>query len=49
MSIFRIIHTSPRGRREVYVLARSSFCALNWAQNRYGVGVITVAPARRKA
>lgn len=48
MKMFSIVHVSPRGRREVYVLARNSFSALNWAQNRYGTGSIIVKPARRK-
>lgn len=48
MRMFSILHISPRGKRQVYVLAHSSFAALNWAQNRYGVGAITVKPARRK-
>lgn len=50
MSMFSIRHISPRGeRRELYVLARSSLSALDYAHDRYGIGSIIVKPARRKS
>lgn len=49
MSMFSIVHISPRGRREMYVLAYSTEMAWDWAYNRYGEGKIQVTPVRRKA
>lgn len=48
MSIYSIIHTSPRGRREIYVLAYSAANAWDLAYRRYGEGKIKVEPVRRK-